>query len=721
MTDSCLIKLAPPPALPFVDIIEKKLEVEVSGSEVSEEERLLRLARIAGDLVEEGGEEMALLAGRLLATYMRKVVWKDAKGSLYERIKERVEKGIYDGKVLEVYKKEEIDFLEEEVVKDERDFDLSLAGARMFCDKYLLRSNGALLETPQEANVLVCMFLFIGEKQEERRMALVAEAYGYLSTFVISLPTPIYCGLRSTLKSFSSCCVLDIGDSVDSILAANYMAAKAVTNRYGIGFNCARIRGIGAQVARGSTTHAGIVPILKMLESSIKGFSQGVRGGSAAVAFPFWHWEIAAVVNLKNNRGVSENRVRGLDYSIGINRLFLERALANKPITLFSPEEVPLLANDYKYSDEQFRAVYEGYEKEEGKRKKEVGAMALLKEIAKERYETGRVYVFFMDNVNHYSAFLESVFSPNLCQEIFLPTRPLQIYPKEEGLAGVCILACLNVGRLEDKDGFSQLPAIANILVRALNNLIDYQDYPFPQLERMAKDYRPLGIGISDLFHLLAIKGLAYDTRECRDYVHRLMEAWQYSLLSASCLLAEEEGACAAFSKSRYSLGVMPAYKQTVDSLVGVGLKQDWEALTARVATHGLRNTCLSAIPPTSSSSSVSNSTPGIDPPRDSVITKLSKAGAVRTVIPDYGQLARRYTLSRDVRTVDYLQLVAVIQKFVDQGISANTYYMSGTPSIGDILKELTTAYSYGLKSLYYLNSDKGVDSPVCSGGACSI
>lgn len=714
--DSILRRAAPPSAARFFSLIKDRLEREVSGDDV-----LLILSRVAGDLVDVDAEDMQMLAGRLLVLYIRKCVWNGAHASLYERIRERVERGLYDGRVLEEYERKEIDYLERDIVKDERDFDLSLAGARMFYDKYLLRSSGVVVETPQEANILVCLFLFMGEKDKARRLSLVGEAYNYLSTFVISLPTPVYSGLRSTLKSFASCCVLDCADTVDSILAASYMAAKAVTRRYGIGVNCGRVRGMGASVANGTSTHAGVVPVLKMLEASVKGFSQGVRGGSATVAFPFWHWEIATVLNLKNNRGVVENRVRGLDYSIGINRLFLERALGNGKITLFSPEEVPSLCENYKYSDVDFRRVYEGYEKEEGRRKKEVDALQLLKDIARERYETGRVYVYFMDNANQYSAFEESIFSPNLCQEVFLPTRPSTIYPTEGGLAGVCLLACLNVGRLEDTEGFSQMPAIANILVRALNNLIDYQEYPFPQMARMAADYRPLGIGVSDLFHLLAMRHLSYDTQECRDYVHRLMEAWQYSLLSASCSLAEEEGPCAAFGLSRYSTSVLPAYKATVDRLVSVGLRQDWRALGERVAKHGLRNTCLSAVPPTASSSAVSNSTPGVDPPRDSVITKLSKAGAVRTVIPDFARLAPYYTLSQEVSTLPYLKLVAVIQKFVDQGVSTNTYYMATTPSVGDIVEEVATAFSYGLKSLYYLNTNKGVDSPSCDGGACVV
>lgn len=675
---------------------------------------LVLLARIAADMPEHS-ESTLLLAGRLLIHHVRSAV--DAYfglNTLYNRICCLTKCGAYDAGILGKYSKHEIDHIERGIYLPERDYDLPYASARVFCDKYLLKgADGAILETPQQANILVCMCMFIDECDKARRMQCIARMYGYLSGFVVNLPTPIYCGLRTPLKSYSSCCILDIGDDPDSIASAAYMAAKAVTHRYGIGFNCCRLSG-------------DIVPVLKLLEASTKTFTQGVRGGSATCAFPFWHIDIQLVVQLKNNRGVSENRVRNMDYSIGLNRLFLERAIHDRQIALFAPRDVPRLTNYFKYTDASFRHVYESYEADASIRRKTVSALELLKQIARERYETGRVYVYFIDNANIYSAFAQSVFAPNLCQEIFLPTQPSYIYPGAQGLAGVCILASVNLGRLSDVDCFTDMRDIAHMLVRGLNNIIDTQQYAFPQLEKMAKAYRPLGIGISDLFHLLARKRLKHNTRECRDYVHALMEHWRYYLLEASCQLAQEHGACSAFELSTYSHGIMPLFKDSLLALCDSEYTMDWQRLAEKVAKHGLRNACLSAVPPTSSSSAVSNSTPGIDPPRSLLTTKLSKSGTVYQLVPGYSELAGHYETASDIDNVEYLKLVGIIQKFVDQGVSTSTYYLSGkAPALDDVFREITTAFSYGLKSLYYLNASKGTDADDsadnCTSGACSI
>ncbi|OHT17222.1 Ribonucleoside-diphosphate reductase 1 subunit alpha [Tritrichomonas foetus] len=676
------------------------------------------LIRTAADLISEERPNYQFVASRLMIGDLRKEVWGSflPKDSLYKRISDRINQfRCYDDVILSKYTEAEMSEIERDVVVYERDFDLTYSGIRQFFDKYLVknRKTGATFELPQEANILICMYMFKDYSPAAERKKYIKEMYDKLSTFILSLPTPIYAGVRTPMRQFSSCCVIDCGDDTNSILSTNYIIGKAVTKRFGLGVNIGKIRGVGASVSNGTVIHTGVVPFLKMFEATTKGFVQnGLRGGGGTISFPFWHWEVETLLELKNNKGVVENRVRSLDYSIGLNKFFLQRALKNDFITLFSSEEVPLLSNDYRHSFEEFTRIYTEYERKDGIRKKRVSALEILKKIATERFETGRIYVYFMDNMNDYGVFKESIYSSNLCQEIALPTTPSNILT-DEGLVSVCILSCINVGRLQS---FNDLEKVGETIVRFLDEMIDYQDYEFPQLRESAVKYRPLGIGISDLFHLLARKGLKYNTKETYEYVHRLTEHFQYSLLNASCLLAKEKGPCEYFNRSKYSSGYLPIddYKRSVDSLGDFKLECDWETLRENIKKYGLRNTCLSAIPPTASSSSISNSTPGIDPPKSVATTKMSKYGTFKQIAPDYDLYKDSYQFQRDVKTVEYFKLIGVIQKFIDQGISTNSFYMSDDDvSIGDVVKEITTAYSYGLKSLYYLNSNKGTDKDV--------
>ena len=629
---------------------------------------------------------------------------------------------IYDPIIFKYYDSNDFTYFESKI-NYSRDLLLTLAGIRQFYDKYLIkdRITNRLYELPQEANMLISMYMFMTEPEPIRR-ELVVKMYDYLSTLKISLATPIYAGVRSKLRSFSSCCVLDCGDTADSILSTNYIIGKAVTKRYGIGVNINKIRGIAASVAKGQVVHTGIVPFLKMFAASTRGFMQnGIRGGQATISFPFWNWEVMTLLELKNNKGVEENRIRTMDYSIGLNRLFLERAVHGGDITLFSAEEVPLLTNDYTYTYEQFKSVYESYEQNNYIRKERINALELLKKIATERFETGRIYIYFMDNMNNFGVFKESIFSSNLCQEIALPTKPININKKDDdGLVGVCILSCVNVGRIDNWDDLNEA---CDIIVRFLDAMIDYQDYICPQIYRGAVEYRPLGIGISDFFHLLAKNKLKYDSVECRDFTHELAERFQYALLKSSNELAKRKGKCKEFEKSKYSDGILPIdnYKRSIDKNVSkVEYKCDWEGLRKDIKTYGLRNTCLSAIPPTASSCSISNSTPGIDPPRSIVVSKVSKYGPFKQVIPDILEYKDYYTLQRDIDNVEYFKLIGIIQKFIDQGISTNSFYMHDRDvSIQDVLKEITSAYSNGMKSLYYLNSNKGTDKDISRAMSC--
>ena len=608
------------------------------------------------------------------------------------------------------------------------------------------------------------------------RMYHVARAYYYISNLLISLPTPIYCGVRTKLKSFSSCCVIDCDDTTDSILSSQYALSKCVSNRYGIGLHIGRIRGIGASVRDDSVVSSGVVPFLKTFEAATKQFSQNsVRSGSCTASFQWWNYEVLTLLELKNNKGVVENRVRSIDYSIGLNKYFVVAAIKNKPVWLFSSEDVPELTNDYRYSFEEFTMIYEQYSHMDI-RKKQINAQELLLKICKERFETGRIYIYFIDNINQHGAFNESIFASNLCQEIAIPTKPLDINTKD-GLIAICILSCVNVGRLgcdtdkivkminklntspkksgsvDDclKSRFDencmttsfdelnniddqnvlykpdskilsqceciQLRSVCDTIVRLLNELIDYQEYPFIQLQRSAVEYRPLGIGISDLFHKLAQQHLKYDSIEGRNYVHSLVEHFQYYLIESSCNLARErKRTCIAFDKSKYSKNIFPidTYKNTIDNCISISYECNWNMLKNKVRKYGLYNCCLSAIPPTASSCAISNSTPGIDPPRSAITSKLSKHGTFKQVIPEYIELKDYYDFAHTITNKEYFKLIGVIQKFIDQGISTNSYYMNdkyaNNTAIGDIVNEIVDAYKYGLKSLYYLNSNKGVD-----------
>lgn len=718
---------------------------------------LSTLIRITADKITETTPEYQFIAARLMINEIRREVWNSftPPDSFYDRIRSR---SCYDPIIFKLYTRSDFDYIEQNIINYDRDYLLTYSGIRQFYDKYLIkhRVTNQLLELPQEANILICMYMFKDYTDNTIRMHYISRMYHYLSTLVISLPTPIYAGVRTKLRSFSSCCVMDVGDSTDEILTVNYYIGKTVTHRFGIGVNVNKVRSIGAPIANGSVVHTGIVPFLKMFEASTKGFMQnGIRGGGGTVSFPFWNWEVLTLLEVKNNKGVQENRVRSLDYSIGLNKLFLQRAIKNEDITLFSAEDVPLLSNDYTLSFEDFTRIYTEYENTFHIRKQKIPGQEFLKKICKERFETGRVYVYFMDHMNQYGVFTESIFSSNLCQEIAIPTSPIKM--TGEGLIAICILSCINVGRLnldyttDEKtdlitNGKSISPAecinpkeiieVTDIIVRFLDGMIDYQTYVCPQIERCATEYRPLGIGMSDVFHLIAKKHFKYDSLECRQYIHELSEKFQYYLLKASCALAKERGVCKAYNKSKYSLGILPIdnYKRdAIDPLLSsVPYTCDWEGLRAEIKENGLRNTCLSAIPPTASSCAISNSTPGIDPPRSYVTAKLSKYGTFHQVIPDIETLKDYYVIQRDVRNEEYFKLIGVIQKFIDQGISTNSFYMyTREPAIGDVAREIMTAYKYGLKSLYYLNSYKGVDEDNtaafstsgigCSGDACAI
>lgn len=672
------------------------------------------------NLISETAPDYQYLAARFAINQMRREVWHAflPKTTLFERVKARVQSNIYDSIIFEKYSPEEFE-LAESIVDYDNDFKLTYSGVRQFYDKYLIKNRitNTLFELPQEANILICMYMFMNE-DVNKRFDYIRKMYKYLADLVISLPTPIYSGVRTKIRSFSSCCVLDVGDTVDSIVSTNYIIAKSVVKRYGIGCHIGKIRALGSEIQGGQIVHSGILPFLRMYNYSAKSFMQGaVRGGSTTYSCPFFHQEIISFIELKNNKGNEQvNRLRNADYSIGLNKLFIVRALKNQEITLFSPHEVPLLANDYRYSHEEFTRIYEAYENDPMiKYKTKINALEFLKKICRERYETGRIYIYFMDSMNQYGVFKESIFSSNLCQEIALPAKPCDIMTGE-GLVAVCILSSVNIGRINN---WQELEEVCEIIVRFLNEMIDYQDYDCIQIKRSATEYRPLGIGLSDYFHWLAKRHLKYDTIEARDATHELAERFQYYLLMASCKCAQEKGACKEFNKSKYSDLILPVdkcrYKPIVDTLISnVKYVCNWELLRNNIKQFGLRNCCVSAVAPTASSSSVSSSTPGIDCPKHIITSKLSKYGVFKQVVLDYEELKDYYTFQKDLDNTEYFKLMGVIQKFIDQGMSTNSFYMySGDVSIQQVVNEIVDAYKYGLKTLYYLNSNKNVDEDI--------
>lgn len=708
--------------------------------QITTEEIQKVMIRSAADLISQEKPNYQYVASRLLLMDLRKRVYQQSNPIPFEYLlSNNLNRGVYDDILLEKYTKQELVFFGKKIDYD-RDYLFTYAGLRQMADKYLLqnRNTGELFETPQEAFMLIGMYMFKNYKQEERKK-LVVEFYEAISTHKISLPTPIMSGVRTPLRQYSSCCLIDVGDSLQSILNSNTAVGYYTANRAGIGLNVGRIRGIDASIRNGEVIHTGLVPFLKIFESTTKGFTQNsIRGGGSTTAMPFFHWEIEMFIQLKNNKGNDENRVRRMDYSIAMNGYFRDKIKENKDITLFSTEEVKdLYESFYSSNQNEFKRLYEQYSDDPTKRKKRINARELYLSILKERYETGRIYILNADHVNTHSAFKDNIYMSNLCQEITLPTKPFEDVNKAEGELAMCILSNINIGKI---DNINEIGTLANLLVRFLDELIDYQEYPVLSAEKSTKRRRSLGIGISDLFHLLAKKEVGYNSTEGRDLIHVYMEKFQFELLKASNQLAKEKGACDAFDRTKYADGIMPidTYNKNTDELITVGITNNWEQLRLDIKKYGLRNSTLSAIPPAASSSIVSNSTAGIDPPRKLLIAKTSKYGPLKQLVPDFEQLENKYQTAWNINNVDYAKMVSIIQKFVDQSISTNQYYVvsnyeGGRVPVKQIIKDESIAYKYGIKTLYYLNThdNSGESSQekaqevyleeACEGGACSV
>ena len=670
------------------------------------------LIRSANDLISLDAPNYQYAAARLLAYGVYKDVYGEFKQkTLKEMIDLNIKRGVYDSSILDLYSAEEITRLDA-YIHHKRDENFTYAGLRQVVDKYLCqdRSSGQIFETPQHMYMMIAATLFANYPKEDR-LYYVRRYYDSTSLFKINIPTPVMAGVRTPVRQFASCVLVDSNDTLDSIFASDMSIGRYTAQRAGIGINAGRIRGVNAKIRGGEVAHTGIIPFLKKFEATVRCCTQnGVRGGSATTHFPLWHQEIEDILVLKNNKGTEDNRVRKLDYSIQINKVMYERLLAGEEITLFSPHDVPGLYEAYFGDADKFKEMYEMYERKTSIKKKKIDAMELFSDLIKERAETGRIYIMNVDHANTHSSFKDTVYMSNLCQEITLPTKPLQHIDDPDGEIALCILSAINVGVIKQLDDLEEL---CDLAVRALEEIIDYQRYPIAAAEKSTKARRSLGIGYIGLAHYLAKHRMNYAHSQAWQLVHDLTEAFQYYLLKASNKLAQERGACEYFERTKYADGILPidTYKKDVDTIVESELKYDWDSLRNDIKEHGLRHSTLSAQMPSESSSVVSNATNGIEPPRGYLSVKKSKKGPLKQIVPQYQSLKNYYTLLWDMPSNEgYINIVAVMQKFFDQAISGNwsynpTNYENNEVPMSVMIQDLLNTYKYGWKTSYYQNT----------------
>ena len=669
------------------------------------------LIRAASDLIDLDSPNYQFVAARLLLFSIRKSLYGVMHDTpcFYEHVTKCVDAGVYDAEILQKYTREELDTIGQWIDHD-RDFLFTYAGLRQVVDKYLVqdRSTGEVYELPQFMYMMISATIF-AEYPKENRLDFVRRYYNAISKHKINIPTPIMGGVRTPIRQFASCVLVDVDDSLDSIFSSDMAIGKYVAQRAGIGINAGRIRGINSKIRGGEVQHTGVVPFLKKFEATVRCCTQnGIRGGSATVHFPIWHQEIEDILVLKNNKGTEDNRVRKLDYSIQISKLFYERFIKNEEVSLFSPHDVPGLYD--AFGTESFDDLYIGYESDGSIPRKTIGAQELFLNLLKERAETGRVYIMNIDHCNSHSSFTDKVEMSNLCQEITLPTKPLNHIDDTEGEIALCILSAVNVGKIRSDDDLENL---CELSVRALDELIDYQEYPVKAAEIGTKARRSLGVGFIGLAHYLAKLGFNYGSQEAWDAVHGLSESFQYFLLKASNKIAQEKGACSYFDRTKYAQGLLPIdhYKLNVDEISKNDLQHDWDSLRVSIKEHGLRHSTLSAQMPSESSSVVSNATNGIEPPRDYLSVKKSKKGPLKQIVPQYSSLKNNYTLLWDMPdNSGYINVVSVMQKFFDQAISGNwsynpEHYPDNEVPVSVMAQDLLTTYKYGWKTSYYQNT----------------
>jgi len=671
------------------------------------------LIKSANDLITLEAPNYQYVASRLLLFSLQKHVfgkWLPSESHIPLRylVARNIERGVYDKSILDKFSDDEWNKLND-YIKHERDWDFTYAGLRQVVDKYLVqdRSTGDIYETPQYMYMMISATLFANYPLGTR-MQYIKKYYNAISTFKINIPTPVMAGVRTPMKQFASCVLVETDDTLPSIFSSDMAIGRYIAQRAGIGINAGRIRGINSKIRGGEVAHTGVVPFLKKFESTVRCCTQnGVRGGSATVHFPIWHQEIEDILVLKNNKGTEDNRVRKLDYSIQLSKIFYERFLKGEDITLFSPHEVPGLYE--AFGTEEFDDLYTKYERSTKITKKKINAQLLFNELLKERAETGRIYIMNIDHCNSHSSFKDKVNMSNLCQEITLPTVPIQ-HIDGEGEIALCILSAINVGVIKELD---ELENLCDLAVRALDEIIDYQQYPVRAAEISTKARRSLGIGYIGLAHYLAKNQVLYSDKKALRVVHELSEAFQYYLIQASANLANEKGRCEYYTRTKYSDGLLPIdhYKKELDEICNTKLKLNWDKLRKLVEEKGLRNSTLSAQMPSESSSVVGNATNGVEPPRGYLSVKKSKKGPLKQIVPQYKSLKDYYTLLWEMEGNEgYINIISVMQKFFDQAISGNwsynpTQHENNEVPMSVMFRDLLTTYKLGWKTSYYQNT----------------
>ena len=679
------------------------------------------LIKSANDLISLENPNYQYVAARLLLFSLRKRLfhrlWEHP--SFLDHIKSCIKLEMYDKDILVNYTEAEIEKLNG-IIDHERDYNFTYAGLRQVMDKYLVqdRSNGEIFETPQFMYMMIAATLF-AKYPKENRLTYVKKYYEAVSRFKINIPTPVMAGVRTPLRQFASCVLVDSDDTLESIFSSDMAIGRYVAQRAGIGINAGRIRGINSKIRGGEIQHTGVIPFLKKFESTVRCCTQnGVRGGSATVHFPIWHQEIEDILVLKNNKGTEDNRVRKLDYSIQLSKIFYERFIKDEEITLFSPNNVPGLYDAFGLPE--FDDMYVKYENSKKIPSTKVRAQTLFMDLLKERAETGRIYIMNIDHCNTHSSFKDKVYMSNLCQEITLPTRPVQHIDDPEGEIALCILSAINLGLIKEKD---ELEDLCDLSVRALDEIIDYQEYPVEAAKKSTEARRSLGIGYIGLAHFLAKNKVKYSDKEALVLVDEITEAFQYYLLKASNNLAKEKGKCDYFHKTKYADGILPidTYKKDLDSIIKRKLSYDWNTLREDIKSSGLRHSTLSAQMPSESSSVVSNATNGVEPPRDYLSVKKSKKGTLKQIVPDYNRLKNFYTLLWDMPSNEgYINVISVMQKYFDQAISGNWSYNPENYKDNEVptsvmANDLLTTYKLGWKTSYYQNTydaKSDVDEP---------
>ena len=699
------------------------------------------IIKSAADLISAATPDYQYLAARLAIFHLRKIAFGQFEPPhLFDHVTKLTQEGRYDAHILQDFSKEEFDILND-YIDHNRDLSFAYAAVKQMEGKYLVqdRVSKQVFESPQFLYMLVGMCLFASyDKQYDKaaRLDYIKRFYDTTSTFKISLPTPIMSGVRTPSRQFSSCVLIECDDSLDSINATTSAIVRYVSQRAGIGVNAGRIRALGSPIRGGEAQHTGCIPFYKLFQTAVKCCSQGgVRGGAATLFYPIWHLEVENLLVLKNNRGVEDNRVRHMDYGVQINKTIYTRLIKNQNVTLFSPSDVPGLYDAFFADQTEFERLYEQYEQDDSIRKRSVPAQELFSLMMQERASTGRIYVQNVDHCNTHSPFDPSVApirQSNLCMEIALPTQPLDNINDESGEIALCTLSGINLGEINQLEDIKEP---AELIVRALDALLDYQDYPVIAAKNGSMKRRTLGIGVINYAYYLAKNGTKYSDPTALGLTHRTFEALQYYLLVASNKLAKEQGACPAFDDTTYSQGILPidTYKVDIDAICNEPLQLDWEALRHDIKTHGLRNSTLTALMPSETSSQIANATNGIEPPRGLVSVKASKDGILKQVVPEIDRLKDQYELLWQMpNNKGYLSLVAIMQKFIDQSISANTNYdptkfEDSRVPMKVMIQDLLMAYKLGVKTLYYHNTRDGANDAQddlengCAGGACTL